>query len=139
LRQQFLAAVTEDHVRQLAEGLLRQALDGDLGAAKLVLQYALGAPLAAPDPDRLDLDEIRLLQEVPHSGYVLRGGQVPAELTLVLLRTHQESEGEKIVAKAVRKAQTQAARLAPADPECGPAPDQAPAPAPCRDPHATTN
>src|SRR5438874_2406394 len=33
------------------------ALAGDVQAAKLVLAYAVGKPAAAPDPDRLDVEE----------------------------------------------------------------------------------
>jgi hypothetical protein len=40
---------------------LLQAREGNLGAIKLVFSYVIGKPTTAPDPDRLSVDEWRLL------------------------------------------------------------------------------
>ena len=46
LRKAFLDAFTADDVRQVVEALLREALDGNVQAARELLQRALGAPEA---------------------------------------------------------------------------------------------
>ena len=40
------------------EALLARAREGNVSAAKLLLAYALGKPAPAPDPDRLDGQEL---------------------------------------------------------------------------------
>jgi hypothetical protein len=57
LRQAALAAITPDQVRAILAKMAELALAGDVQAAKLVLAYAIGRPAAAPDPDRLDVEE----------------------------------------------------------------------------------
>jgi hypothetical protein len=57
LRQAALAAITPDDVRGIFAKMAELALAGDVQAAKLVLAYAIGRPAAAPDPDRLDVQE----------------------------------------------------------------------------------
>src|SRR5262249_51520301 len=42
----------------IIDALLLQARQGDVAAAKLLMQYTLGKPLEARDPDRLDADEV---------------------------------------------------------------------------------
>lgn len=55
------AAVSEEDVQELAQGLLKKAKGGDVAACKLLLSYLVGLPAApappAPDPDRLDEHE----------------------------------------------------------------------------------
>ena len=65
-RTAFLQAVGPEQVRQLVARLLRQALAGNLDAARLLLAYAVGRPAEAVNPDRADLDEFRLLGESPN-------------------------------------------------------------------------
>jgi len=43
--------------------LLAQAMAGDLAAARLVLQYAVGKPKVVAEPDRVDAEEWELVQE----------------------------------------------------------------------------
>ena len=43
----------------------RSATAGNIAAAKLILRYAVGEPLPPADPDRLDLDEWKLLDQSP--------------------------------------------------------------------------
>jgi hypothetical protein len=57
LRQAALAAITPDAIRAILAKMAELALAGDVQAAKLVLAYAVGKPAAAPDPDRLDVEE----------------------------------------------------------------------------------
>jgi hypothetical protein len=55
--------VTDQDIRDLAATLLLQAREGNLGAIKLVFSYVIGKPTPAPDPDRLSVDEWRLMCE----------------------------------------------------------------------------
>lgn len=43
LRSALFEAVTEDDIREIAEGLVRKAKGGDLAAAKLLMTYVLGS------------------------------------------------------------------------------------------------
>ena len=63
LRKALLNAVTEEDMQRLARKLLEQALEGNTAAAKLLLTYVLGKPTEMPDPDRLNLDDYRILIE----------------------------------------------------------------------------
>jgi hypothetical protein len=65
MRRAFTAAVTEPQLELLAQKMLAAALEGDWTAAKLLLSYTCGLPEAAPNPDRLDLDEIELFRQAP--------------------------------------------------------------------------
>jgi hypothetical protein len=71
-RTAFLEAVGPEQVKELAGRLLRQALAGNLEAAKLVLAYEIGKPGPAADPDRADLDEWQLLDAWPTLAQVMR-------------------------------------------------------------------
>ncbi len=72
LRTIALAAVTDQDVRAVVQKLLGQAKAGDVAAAKLLLAYVIGKPTQAVDPDRVDLDEFRLLDEYPTPAKVIR-------------------------------------------------------------------
>jgi hypothetical protein len=54
LRQAFLAAVTAEDIATIAQAMIEKARQGDVAAARLVIQYSLGRPAEAVDPDRLD-------------------------------------------------------------------------------------
>jgi hypothetical protein len=54
LRQEFFAAATKEDIAAIARALIEKAKQGDVAAARLVLQYTLGRPAEAVDPDRLD-------------------------------------------------------------------------------------
>ena len=64
-RKALLDAISPEDVAQMAHKLRDQALAGDTAAAKVLLGYVIGKTTAAADPDRLDLDEVRLLLESP--------------------------------------------------------------------------
>src|SRR4051812_14248262 len=57
LRKVIINRVTEEDLLAITEALLAKAKEGSVGAAKLLLSYALGKPASAPDPDRLDGQE----------------------------------------------------------------------------------
>jgi hypothetical protein len=57
LRKAMQEAVSDDDIQAVTRALIEKAKKGDTAAARLVFQYALGKPQAAPDPDRMDLHE----------------------------------------------------------------------------------
>jgi hypothetical protein len=57
--------VSPEDVAAVAKKLLAQARAGDVAAAKVLLLYVVGKPAPVADPDRLDVDEFRLLRESP--------------------------------------------------------------------------
>jgi hypothetical protein len=61
-------AVTGDDMRRLGSKLPAQALAGDTAAAKLVLASTVGKPARGADPDRVDLDELKQVEEYPFTG-----------------------------------------------------------------------
>jgi hypothetical protein len=54
LRRIMLEEVSDDAMRCIIQVLLFKAQSGDLAAIKLVLQYVLGKPTPAPDPDNVE-------------------------------------------------------------------------------------
>jgi hypothetical protein len=65
LRKAFLESATPERVRQLADKLHARALAGDTVSAKIWLTYVLGKPSGVVDPDAVDVDEWRRLQQNP--------------------------------------------------------------------------
>lgn len=65
LRSAFLNAVTDADVAAVARKLAELAAAGDVQAATLFLSYAVGRPLAAVNPDRLDLDAFSIIDSAP--------------------------------------------------------------------------
>jgi hypothetical protein len=59
MRQIIVDALTNDAVRKLADAMIERAQDGNVAAARLLLQYALGRPAAAADLERFDCDDRR--------------------------------------------------------------------------------
>lgn len=102
----LMDAVTPAGVQALAVSLWVRARGGDVQAAALLLSYVVGKPRAAPDPDRLDLEECHLLAESPTISEVLRAycdslPPVAASSLLrmtMILRAHRDKSG---AAKAV--------------------------------------
>ncbi|MDA0799906.1 MAG: hypothetical protein O2884_14740 [Chloroflexi bacterium] len=66
MRTQLLDAVDSDGIAEVARALLAAAKAGDTAAARLVLSYAVGPPLTAADPDRLDANELEALRSRPN-------------------------------------------------------------------------
>jgi hypothetical protein len=68
MRLEFLKAVTSEDIAEIARAMVAKAKEGDVAAAKVVLQYTLGRPAGAVDPDRLDEGEWQQWQrEVVHT------------------------------------------------------------------------
>jgi hypothetical protein len=66
MRTQLLDAVDADGIAEVARAMLVAAKAGDTAAARLVLSYAVGPPLPAADPDRLDANELEALRSRPN-------------------------------------------------------------------------
>jgi hypothetical protein len=65
LRRAALAAATPETIADVLRQLEKQALQGDVAAARLYLSYTLGKPAPAVDPDTLDVQEaVQMQQEV---------------------------------------------------------------------------
>ena len=86
-RKAVLAAVTAEDIGRVARKLYEQALAGDVPAAKVLLAHVCGKPLPAPNPDRVDLDELSLLLQAPDIEVTcLRGTVAPALAAQEVLR-----------------------------------------------------
>src|SRR5262249_3614461 len=81
LRAAVVNFVTEEDLKHIVFKLMMMAESGNLQAMKLLFQYVIGKPAAAVDPDRLDVDEWRAMQEqsrpVQEMAQVMNG--LPAE------------------------------------------------------------
>jgi hypothetical protein len=88
LRSALLARVTPQDVGDVAEALLRQAREGNVAAAKLLLSYTLGKPGPAADPDTLDLHEWELYRRAPDPAPELLTvtNRLPLPLALTVMR-----------------------------------------------------
>jgi hypothetical protein len=88
LRRALLAAVTEDDLQAITRALIEKARGGDVAAAKLLLQYTLGKPAEATDPDTLDLQEWQHYQQAPAFPAVTSAilGAIPPEMACTLVR-----------------------------------------------------
>src|SRR4051794_4543808 len=94
LRQRLLDRLTAQEMDAITDALLRLARGGDVAAAKLVFQYALGRPAEARDPDRLDADEVDAFRANAFSTRTMELlGLYPAELFLPLFRILIEAKG----------------------------------------------
>src|SRR5205814_4344296 len=58
LRKVIIDRLTEEDLLAITEALLAKAKEGSVSAAKLLLAYGIGKPASAPDPDRLDGQEL---------------------------------------------------------------------------------
>jgi hypothetical protein len=63
LRKAFLSQCTEEYMLKLAATVMAKSLEGDMAAAKLALTYFVGKPTEATNPDRLDVEEWKLMKE----------------------------------------------------------------------------
>lgn len=60
LRQMILEAVTDADLRAIVSSLLKRAKDGDVTAAREVLNRLVGKPCVAVDPEQRELEARRL-------------------------------------------------------------------------------
>jgi hypothetical protein len=82
LRRAVLALFTPEDVAALLRVMLALGRNGDVAAAKVFLEYVVGKPHKAPDPDREEHHEWQLFAEAPRLAEVhevLENG-VPADL-----------------------------------------------------------
>jgi hypothetical protein len=88
LRKTLLAAVTPEDLEAVTRELIRQAKEGNVAAAKLLLSYALGKPAPAVDPDALDVQEWEQYRRVPDPGqeFVALSGRMPLALACQMMR-----------------------------------------------------
>jgi hypothetical protein len=47
MRQEFMAAATKEDIAAIARAMIAKAKEGDVAAAKVVLQYTVGKPAEA--------------------------------------------------------------------------------------------
>ena len=69
----------------------------DVAAARLLMEYAIGRPPAAVDPDRLDVDEMDPALRAPHIDDVHLLDRAAPEVVAWLLRKFQASSPEEYV------------------------------------------
>jgi hypothetical protein len=90
LRSALVRRMEEEHMEKLADKLVAMALEGDLAAARLVLQYAVGRPAAAVDPDDLERLEFEHHQQntapLEDVEQLLQGVRMPLDVANVSLR-----------------------------------------------------
>src|SRR5882724_11223383 len=83
LRKALLDSVSEQDLKDVVVMLKLKAQRGDLAAMKLLLQYCVGKPEPAKDPDRMDADEWHRLQQmsVGHQQFSKTMETIPASET----------------------------------------------------------
>jgi hypothetical protein len=81
MRKLIVEALDETELRAIARSLIERATGGDVAAARLLFQYAMGKPAKAAEPDRVDIDEFRLREEstIPPGQWVPTLGQLSVE------------------------------------------------------------
>jgi hypothetical protein len=89
LRSALINAVTAEDMRAIAEGLVQKAKMGFPHAIKVVLLYCVGRPTEPVNPDRVALDEWKLLDAHPSRFELWRAlfDSVPPELAAALLHS----------------------------------------------------
>jgi hypothetical protein len=96
MRQEFLKAVTTEDIAGIVRAMIAKAKEGDVAAAKVVLQYTVGKPAQTVDPDRLDEMEWQQWQrERAHGAMdVLTGIGAPAACAMarVMIPAVQEKK-----------------------------------------------
>jgi hypothetical protein len=51
------ASISDEEMVAIIRALVAKAVDGDIGAAKLIMTYKRSKPASAPNPDEIDRDE----------------------------------------------------------------------------------
>ena len=80
IRKLLLNTVPGEEIAQVLLAVLEKAKTGDVAAVKLLLQYTVGKPAEAVDPDRVEVDEHRLRAEstISFEDWGPRVGDLPA-------------------------------------------------------------
>ena len=101
-RKAMLEAMSQ-RLQNVVNKLLEKAEDGDLGAIKLVLAYGVGRPDKAENPDRMDVEEVKLFREEAcgpeEVGIPLK--TMPAALNCQILRTAVPAMAEALAQQTV--------------------------------------
>ena len=63
MRRVILDALDEKALTRVVNSMIEQAEKGDVAAARLLLQYSLGKPAPAVQPDRMDIDEYEVISD----------------------------------------------------------------------------
>jgi hypothetical protein len=106
-RKALLDAVSPEEVAAVGRKLTEQALAGDVPSAKVLLSYVVGKPAESPNPDRVDLDELRLLLAAPMKlellAMALEGTTADVALDFIrkLMEPRQSIEGITDAAKSL--------------------------------------
>jgi hypothetical protein len=79
IRKLLLSSVPGERLTKIVLAMVEKAEAGDVAAAKLVLQYTVGKPAEAVEPDRIELEDHRLRTEslVPFAGWAPKFGELP--------------------------------------------------------------
>ncbi len=102
LRRAVVDAVNERDMESIGQMLMSRALVGHLPSTKLLFRYVLGKPTRPPDPDTLDLDEFRRLQQSPVTGQALNDAlnATPHALAVAVIRESQKEVPAAILQRA---------------------------------------
>jgi hypothetical protein len=97
-RKIFLSAFSDEQVQALVGKLIAMAMEGDLGALKLIFQYLIGKPVPAPNPDRVNHEEWELRRQQPHMEEVAMQAQsqLPHLAVLAMQRVVDEEKVGKL-------------------------------------------
>ncbi len=93
LRRAVVDAVNPYDMETIGQLLMSRALVGHLPSTKLLFRYVLGKPTRPPDPDTLDLDEFRRLQQSPVTGQAFNDalGAVPHDLAVAVINKDRQA------------------------------------------------
>jgi hypothetical protein len=101
----LLEVVDAEQMRRIITRLARVAEGGNLAAAKLILSYTLGKPADVVDPDRLDLEDVRLRLESPSSAEVAGASErIRPDIAIVLVDAGMLDQATRLKAVLDRRA-----------------------------------
>src|SRR5579883_3103966 len=119
LRKAIHEAVTTETIQRVCTSLVEMAENGNLGAARLLFQYAVGKPLESRDPDNLDLEEWQLFRQgalrAEETGNVVNS--LPVSHVLQLCRAMIPIVGECLIQELVKGLRGEASPLRPTQPD----------------------
>jgi hypothetical protein len=105
-RRAALAAFTPEDVASLLRVMLALGRNGDTAAARVFLDYAVGKPAKAAEPDQADLHEWQLHQQTPRLAQVMdvmansiettRANQVTREVVPIVGDCHLKTLGQHL-------------------------------------------
>jgi len=98
LRSLLLEAVTDEDMQLMAQKLVVLAKAGDLAAMKLLFGYVIGKPIPCTDPDRVDLDEWQIFEEMPGTKEITQiRDRLPIPMACVLANGSLEQNAEELI------------------------------------------